>query len=471
MKNNLTCEVVEDLMPSYIDELTSETTNKAVREHLAQCEKCSAKLENMKEPYSQEKIEKEKKEIDFLKKNRKKNIRTILLSFITVILVVAVAFCTLPYMESEKLFEDDLYYDLEFDGRTFRLIMLPVSNEIVISDVVREAYGSGEKGLDIRGKKKIPFGHDKTYIWEYTPEDPDEIKSLKIYEKILWEDGEIISDITSSVFLEKHLYIGDVAANGALAGALGVNKYLGSFTTKLQTIAEPYGWSFILSNELLPSQVSEKEALMRKYAYVLLAMVDNVDSITFEYEIFNSDGEDEECKLTITRQQANEFFGDDIRKCYGDINELQALMEKTELTEMPYVQQNDKDHWYAETNEKAMIKLLNVSEEKIKKIKLYCYESEAMSAVGFGDEPTINIGERPSVTDVEMDIWLESKNLSANVYDESRLGMLTVEVTVYDWDDKEYVLEDQLKVSAQFPAVYYCTLDGDFENGFTVKMK
>ena len=33
MKNNLTCEIVEDLMPSYIDGLTNEVTNSAVREH------------------------------------------------------------------------------------------------------------------------------------------------------------------------------------------------------------------------------------------------------------------------------------------------------------------------------------------------------------------------------------------------------------------------------------------------------
>ena len=72
MKNNLTCEIVEDLMPSYIDGLTSEVTNKAVREHLSQCGKCNAKLDTMSEPYSEDKIEQEKKEIDFLKKNRRK---------------------------------------------------------------------------------------------------------------------------------------------------------------------------------------------------------------------------------------------------------------------------------------------------------------------------------------------------------------------------------------------------------------
>ncbi|MBO5937072.1 MAG: zf-HC2 domain-containing protein, partial [Clostridia bacterium] len=98
MKNNLTCEIVEDLMPSYIDSLTSEVTNKAVREHLSQCEMCKAKLDNMKEPCSEDKIEHEKKEIDFLKKNRRKNIRTKLISLLAVVLVVAVADCTLPYL-------------------------------------------------------------------------------------------------------------------------------------------------------------------------------------------------------------------------------------------------------------------------------------------------------------------------------------------------------------------------------------
>ena len=98
MKNNLTCEIVEDLMPSYIDGLTNEVTNSAVREHLSHCGKCNAKLDTMSEPCSEDKIEQEKKEIDFLKKNRRKNIRTKLISMLAVVIVVAVAVTSLPYM-------------------------------------------------------------------------------------------------------------------------------------------------------------------------------------------------------------------------------------------------------------------------------------------------------------------------------------------------------------------------------------
>ena len=34
MKNDLTCEVVQDLLPSYVDHLTSDVTNTAIETHI-----------------------------------------------------------------------------------------------------------------------------------------------------------------------------------------------------------------------------------------------------------------------------------------------------------------------------------------------------------------------------------------------------------------------------------------------------
>ncbi|MBQ7296266.1 MAG: DUF4825 domain-containing protein [Clostridia bacterium] len=471
MKNNLTCELVEDLMPSYIDGLTSEVTNKAIREHLATCDKCKAKLDNMKEPCSEEKIEEEKKEIDFLKKARKKNIRTVVSSIVAIILIVAVGFCTLPYLESERLFESDIIYDLEVKGDSFKLTMMPVSNEIVITDVIREEFGFGEVGLDIRGKKRSPFSNIETYTWEYTPDSAGYVKTLKIFDKILWEDGEHISDITWETFATKHLYMGDMPANSETAAALGIYKYLGSHTNKLQSSEEPYEWSIILSYELLPKQVKEKEELMKKYAYAILGVIDNLGAVTFEYEIFNSDGEDKKCELTTTREEASEYFGYDIGKCYDDINELQRLMEKTGLSDMPYPQQNDKDSFDVDINEVARVELFNASDAEIKKIELHCRETDTMAAQGFVDDWKFNIGKNPVVTHMDMNIWLESDLLSSNLYDDSRLGNLSVDVTVYDWDDNAYKVNDTIEVSAQFGAVYHFTLDGSFEEGFHIKTR
>ena len=40
MKNDLACEVVRDLLPSYIDGLTSEETSALIEAHLGECEAC-----------------------------------------------------------------------------------------------------------------------------------------------------------------------------------------------------------------------------------------------------------------------------------------------------------------------------------------------------------------------------------------------------------------------------------------------
>ena len=47
-EKKLSCEIVQDLLPSYCDGLTSEVTNRAVEEHLADCHYCRVKLESLK---------------------------------------------------------------------------------------------------------------------------------------------------------------------------------------------------------------------------------------------------------------------------------------------------------------------------------------------------------------------------------------------------------------------------------------
>lgn len=467
MKNNLTCEIVEDLMPSYIDSLTSEVTNKAIREHLSQCEKCKAKLDSMAEPYSEDKIEKEKKEIDFLKKNRRKNIRTKLISLLAVVLVVAVAVCTLPYLEKESLSEYELLYDLEVQGNTFKITMIPTDKDIVITDIEKSSYGIGERGIDVKGRKASPFDNRESVIWEYTYEE--DIRTFKLWDKILWEDGEYISDITSEAFKRKHLYIGDAPANSQLARELGIDKNIGSFTSELQTKYEPYGWTLVLTDELMLQEELVKSTLMRKYAYVLLALINNVDSITFKYEVFNPDRDDRKCELTITRTQADKFFGDDIRKCYEDINELQKLMEKSGLADSPFVQRYDEMGGIAtDLSQEIIFRILNISDSDIQSIHMTWLDGNN-SSMGYGIERDFLSFGKGRVDPREYDFDLDE--LSSNLYDEKRLGTTSFQISVYDFDGNEYVLEEPVEVSAQFGAVYYLILDGSFEEGFTVKIK
>ena len=77
MKYQLPCEIVQDLLPSYIDELVNDVTREAVREHLQECKACSELYERMKAPEQKFSDVKDTKEIDFLKKNRVRGRRAV----------------------------------------------------------------------------------------------------------------------------------------------------------------------------------------------------------------------------------------------------------------------------------------------------------------------------------------------------------------------------------------------------------
>ena len=464
MKNNLTCEIVEDLMPSYIDGLTNEVTNSAVREHLSHCGKCNAKLDNMSEPCSEDKIEQEKKEIDFLKKNRRKNIRTKLISLLAVVIVVAVAVTSLPYMIRNTAGDGMIAYDLEVDGDTFNIKATADQNYAVITDLIYTVSDMGTLDIAFEFREKTALDNDKVFKWSLTSPD---VKSVVCQGKVLWEDGEYISPVTSAVYKNRTPYIGDMSHNQQIASALGLYHYIGSFSNALYTKAEPYGWEIIVTDPIMPVTEKEKAKLMKNYSYALLGVIVNLSYVTFSYDIFNSNGEDIEKSITVTKEEASEFFGEDIKKCSEDINNLQRLMKKTGLSDIPYAY----DDFEVEINQTIKIELFNLSEAPINKIEFFCPETEDYTSQGFVDDSIFNIdfGKKPIITATDFDVRLN--RLSKNAYDESRLGSVTVEITVYDWDDKAYKVEDTIEVSAFKAANYNYTLDGTFEEGFTVKIK
>lgn len=68
--------VFKDLVPSYIEHLTSEETNREIEKHMEHCENCRQYVKNMEEDLLIEHTREQKKEeksIDYLKKIRSKN--------------------------------------------------------------------------------------------------------------------------------------------------------------------------------------------------------------------------------------------------------------------------------------------------------------------------------------------------------------------------------------------------------------
>ena len=65
---NKDCKVVQDLLPNYIEKLTSEETNKFIEEHLQECPECKAMLESMKAEIKINTAKQDDREVEYIKK-------------------------------------------------------------------------------------------------------------------------------------------------------------------------------------------------------------------------------------------------------------------------------------------------------------------------------------------------------------------------------------------------------------------
>ena len=62
------CKIICDLLPSYIDELTTEDTNQYIQQHLGNCRDCKKALEEMKKDFKINIIKKDTREVKYIKK-------------------------------------------------------------------------------------------------------------------------------------------------------------------------------------------------------------------------------------------------------------------------------------------------------------------------------------------------------------------------------------------------------------------
>ncbi len=87
MEKRKECEIVQDLLLGYVDNILNKESKKLVEEHLKSCEECQRQLKEINKDI-QENENNKKKEIDYLKKIRRKNRIKSFFLVIGVILVI-----------------------------------------------------------------------------------------------------------------------------------------------------------------------------------------------------------------------------------------------------------------------------------------------------------------------------------------------------------------------------------------------
>ena len=94
MKEKKDCKIVQDLLPNYIDKLTSKETNTYIEEHVNSCKDCKKILDAMQKDIQLQEKKLEKKKVEYIKKynRRLKTLKISLLSIIVILVVLFVAF-------------------------------------------------------------------------------------------------------------------------------------------------------------------------------------------------------------------------------------------------------------------------------------------------------------------------------------------------------------------------------------------
>lgn len=322
MSEKLPCDIVRDLLPSYADGLTSKTTNQTVENHVADCIDCKTALDFMREGERERTKTDDKKEIDFLKKTRRHKTQAVVISVLTAVVILFSVIIAKVYFIGSPIDEEFVSCRLSVSGKE---LSVGGGSKIRNTDVpfVDFEEKDGVVTVSFRSVRESWF-HTGGYLESFTAES--EIKTVKLDDRIVWNDGKEISKITSDAFKTRHLYVGAMPENSQTAAALGVYEVLGTVSNALKTSKEPYGWTMIVVDNIGSAQREAKEEYMRAYGVAILALIDNLSEVKFEYEV---DGE--KCVLSINTDEASEFAGENIKETGKDITKLQALIEKTVL--------------------------------------------------------------------------------------------------------------------------------------------
>lgn len=120
----------KDLLPNYIDGLTSDETNELMNDHMNKCEACRSLYERLQEDQLSEETDyqhQEAREFDYLKKVKKSNKKKVMWSILGTLFVSLVLFGLYTYLYSTqwKTDSDNVNIQKIVKGNTTNLHLTP----------------------------------------------------------------------------------------------------------------------------------------------------------------------------------------------------------------------------------------------------------------------------------------------------------------------------------------------------------
>ena len=321
MDRRLRCEIVRDLLPTYIDGLTSEVTNEEMESHLSSCKECEMLYNEMKIPIE---TPMETKEMDYLKKVKQRMNKRI----ITGVALIVGMFLLLIGIRMYVVGDDvnnvanyEAFLSRTGEGKEVLIVQGELTNRARVYKKHKITVKEGTATIDLVERAALPWEDNNKYYVGY--EIPSGVKRIIMNEQVIWEDGILIREDTNEIYDTKHAYVGDMSANGRTAGALQIGKF-GQFLSSLQTTEEPYGWTMEFTDTITKDTIFNGR--MTQYAYVILSLIDNLGEVSWEY----NNGSKVITK-TVTTEEATKALGKDIKEYSRSIGQFQNLLDQLYL--------------------------------------------------------------------------------------------------------------------------------------------
>ncbi len=311
MKNDLTCAVVRDLLPTVADGLASEETVAAVNAHTAGCAPCRAMLDGMKAP---EPAADPAPQVDYLKKVRRRGWLKGLAVCLAMLLVAAgIAAAWLfgvgVQVDASWLMISGVQIGEDYFGQKVTVSGALTDSGRCVNRVTVKENGNVVTvkvyAVPALGRADGNFTHS---VRLQGTADRVVIDGGRDQDLIMW-DGVPISRTAAELYNARNPYVGDMAANARVAQALGITRYFGPYTSQLQTGTQPYSWELHLQDP--PARVFQNDEQIVARAIALLAAVDNLDEVTLVCPY--SDEKNSVHWLTVNVEGACAMTGMDIK--------------------------------------------------------------------------------------------------------------------------------------------------------------